>query len=314
MSAGGDAAPLDVVTGAFSFTGRAIAELLLAQGRRVRTLTRKPAPGHPLAPLVEAAELRFDDPAALVSNLGGAATLYNTYWVRFAYGETTFERAVENTRRLIAAAERAGVRRFVQISVSNADPASRLPYFRGKGIVEHALAESALSHAIVRPTLIFGPHDILVNNIAWALRQLPVFLLPGSGSYRVQPVSLADTAELAVAAGAASERSIVDAAGPELFTFGDLVRLVAQSVRSRARIVATPPRVALLVAATVGALKRDVVLTRDELEGLMGSLLVSNESPTGVERFSEWVAANAALLGRTYVSELARNFRPYAPL
>ena len=307
-------ADLDVVTGAFSYTGRFIAERLLALGRPVRTLTRAPAPGHPLAARVDAARLRFDDVDALAADLRGAQTLYNTYWIRFVHGGSTFESAVANTRVLIAAAERAGVERFVQISVSNADERSPLPYFRGKALVERAVRESTLSHAIVRPTLIFGPEDILVNNIAWALRRLPVFLLAGPGDYRVQPVSVTDTAEIAVAAGMSGENVAVDAAGPDVLTFRRLVAEVAGAVKSRARIVPAPPRAALAVAGLVGRLQRDVVLTREELDGLTESLLVSHAPPTGHDRFGDWVAAHGSSLGLRYVSELARNFRPYAPL
>jgi NADH dehydrogenase len=296
-------AELDAVTGAFSFTGKAIVDLLLARGGRVRTLSRTPAPaGSP----IEAAPLQFDDPAGLTASLRGADTLYNTYWIRFPHGGSTFEGAVANTRTLIRCAADAGVRRFVHVSVSNPSRDSRLPYFRGKAAVEDAVRAAPLEHVIVRPTLIFGPNDILVNNIAWVMRRFPAFLVPGDGSYRVQPVSVGDVARLCVDAAAGDE---LDAAAPETYTFDELVRLIRRVVRGRARIVHTPPALALGLARVVGVARRDVLLTREETRGLMDSLLVSHAPPTARESFRAWVEANADRLGRRYVSELARNYR-----
>ena len=300
-------AELDAVTGAFSFTGRAIAELLLARGRPVRTLSRAPGPaGSP----VEFAPLQFADEAWLTESLHGAETLYNTYWIRFARGGSTFERAVENTRTLLRCAEAAGVRRFVHVSVSNPSQDSPLPYFRGKAAVEHAVRDSPLDHAIVRPTLVFGPNDILVNNIAWVMRRFPVFIVPGDGAYRAQPVSVDDVARLCVDAEPGAE---LDAAGPETYSFDDFVRLIRRAVGGRARVVHAPAPVALGLGRIVGTARRDVMLTREETLGLMDSLLVSNDPPTAQESFREWLEASADQLGRRYVSELARNYR-HAPL
>jgi NADH dehydrogenase len=298
---------LDVVTGAFSYTGRHIAEELLARGRHVRTLTRRPDPSHPLASRVETAPLAFDD--ALSESLEGADTLYNTYWVRFERGATTFERAVANTRALFAAAQRAGVRRVVHVSVASPSVDSQFPYFRGKAQTEEALRESGLSHAIVRPTLIFGPEDVLLSNIAWALRRLPLFLVAGDGRYEVQPVSARDTARICVDAGEREDDVVVDAAGPERLAFEALVELVARATGARARIRHAPPAVALAVARLAGLLLRDVVVTRDELDGLRAGLLVSHEPPRGTDRIGPWLEEHGSDLGRTYTSELARNFR-----
>jgi NADH dehydrogenase len=285
----------DVVTGAFSYSGRAIAERLLADGRQVRTLSRT----DPGDPRVRAFPLRFDDPVPFE----GADTFYNTYWIRFEHRGATFAQAVENTLTLFRTARDAGVRRIVHVSVSNPSPDSPYPYFRGKAAVEAGLAELGVEHAIVRPTLVFGPNDILVNNIAWILRRFPVFLVP-RGDYRVQPVSVGDVARIAIAA-----EGTVDAAGPETLTFLELVRSVATVVGSRARIARTGPGPALALTRVADVFLRDIVLTRDELGGLMGSLLVSHEPPTGADSFGRWLAEHGDELGRSYVSELARNWR-----
>jgi len=285
-----------VVTGAFSYTGRAIAARLLADGREVRTLSRTD-PGDPRIP---AFPLRFDDPAPFA----GAETLYNTYWIRFEHGGMTFAQAVENTLTLFRTARDAGVRRIVHISVSNPSETSPYPYFRGKAEIERRLGELDIEHLIVRPTLVFGAKDILVSNIAWILRRFPLFLVP-RGEYSVQPVAVEDVASLAVGTGTGT----VDAAGPETLTFLELVQAVARVVGSRARVVRSSPGLALALTRFADVLLRDIVLTRDELGGLRDSLLVSHDPPTGAACFTDWLAANGDVLGRSYVSELARNWR-----
>jgi uncharacterized protein YbjT (DUF2867 family) len=299
---------LDIVTGAFSYTGRYIAEELLARGRRVRTLTRRPPdPSHPLAASVEAAPFVFDD--SLVASLRGADTLYTTYWVRFERGAVTFDGAVANLRRLFEAAEGAGVRRVVHVSVANPGLESPFPYFRGKAQTEEVLRSAGVSHAIVRPTLVFGPEDILVNNIAWGLRHVPIYLIPADGQGEVQPVSVRDTASICVEAGARDDDVTLDAAGPDRWTYDDFVRLIARAVGSRALIRHSSERFALAAARVAGLFLRDVVVTREELDALAAGLLVSHEAPRGRERFEPWLAENADSIGRRYTSELGRNFR-----
>jgi NADH dehydrogenase len=288
------------VTGAWSYTGRFIALRLLAEGHEVVSLSRRPGRGLD----VRFAPLQFDDTAALAESMRGAHTLYNTYWIRFPRGATTFEHAVENTRILFRAAAEAGVERIVHVSVTNPSLDSPYPYFRGKAQLERELTGLGIPFAIVRPTLVFGPEDILVNNIAWILRRFPAFLVPGRGDYRVQPVAVEDVAEIALAAD-----GVVDAAGPETFTFEQLVRMVGTAVGRRAPIVRAPAALALGLTAVAGWLLRDIVLTRDELYGLMDSLLVSAGPPRGTRRFGDWLHENGQTLGRTYVSELERNWR-----
>jgi NADH dehydrogenase len=302
------ASEFDVVTGASGYTGRYITRLLLSRGRRVKTLTGHPTRTNPFGDQIESAPFNFDRPDELARSLEGAGTVFNTYWIRFPYGGQTFDSAVENTRVMLVAATRAGVRRFVHISVTNSTT-SPLPYFRGKAMVEAALKESALSYAIIRPALIFGVEDILLNNIAWLLRRFPFFAIPGRGDYRVQPIFAADLAEIAVHAARDDRRIILDAVGPEIFTFDELVRMLASAVHRKARIVHVDPRIALAMTQIVSRLVRDVMLTRDEIRGLMTNLLVTDSPPNASTRFSQWLASNADKIGIAYASELARHFR-----
>ena len=116
----------------------------------------------------------FDEPHRLRDVLRGVTGLINTYWVRFDHPLFTHEQAVANTKVLFSAAREAGVRRIVHVSITNPDRTSDLPYFRGKAELESALQSSGVSYCILRPTVLFGKEDVLVNNIAWALRHLPV--------------------------------------------------------------------------------------------------------------------------------------------
>ena len=304
---------VDAVTGAFGFTGRHIAQRLLDLGRSVRTLTGRPqlqgTHSDPFGGQVEALPFNFDQPDALAKGLQGVNTLYNTYWVRFASGTTTFDLAVENSRALVRAAREAGVRRLVHISITNPSVDSPLPYFRGKALVEQAIRESGLSHSIVRPALVFGEGDILLNNIAWALRRFPIFPVAGDGHYWTQPVYVGDLADLAVSAAQGQNDLTMDAVGPETYTFDDLVLQLERRVGSRARIAHMPPALALSLSRVVGYFVRDVVLTKEEIAGLAANLLVSAEAPLATTRFSEWLEANGGNLGVDYASELDRHYR-----
>jgi uncharacterized protein YbjT (DUF2867 family) len=302
---------LDLVTGAFSNLGSRIAELLLERGRSVRTLTFHPDRPHRLRDQVDAMPYEFDDPVALARSLEGVSTLYNTYWVRFDRRGATFANAVANSMSLFHAARRAGVERIVHVSISNPSIASPLPYFRGKALVERGLAEVGVPYRIVRPTWIFGgEREVLANNIAWILRRIPVFALPGDGSYRVQPVHIDDVARICVEAAALDVDAVVDAAGPDVMTFAELVDAVRRAVGSRAPVLHVPPAVMAAAAQALGLAVGDVVLTAEEIRGLMAGLLTSDEVPRGRVSFTEWLGERADSLGRSYANELERHFAP----
>ncbi len=172
--------PTDAVTGATSYTGRFIAERLARDGRLVLNLTRRLAAG-------EAASSQFREAAfpasgtELIRALAGIDTLYNTHWIRFERGAVTYEWAIATSTTLLEAARDAGVRRVVHVSVIHAAHDAPTAYFRAKAQLEDLMRTLAPSHAIVRPTVTFGPGDILVNNLAWTLRRSPIFGIPGDG-------------------------------------------------------------------------------------------------------------------------------------
>jgi uncharacterized protein YbjT (DUF2867 family) len=304
-----DVREIDVVTGAFGYTGQYIARRLLDSGRRVRTITGHPKRANSFGNQVEIAPMDFSDRAGLVRSLRGASVLYNTYWVRFNHGRATFDEAVTNSRVLIQAAKEAGVRRIVHLSIANPSLDSHLPYYSGKALVEKAIADSGLSYTILRPTVIFGIEDILINNIAWFARHFPVFAIPGSGRYQLQPIFVEDLAGLAIDSAQQENNLVLDAVGPEAVTFEDLVRQIAIAVGAKPKFIHVSPRAALQMLRFVGPIVGDVILTREEIEGLMADLLVSKQPATGQTRFSAWLSQHAGVLGKRYTSELQRHYQ-----
>ena len=299
---------LDVVTGAFSYSGAAIAKALIARGRAVRTVTGHPerARGHPG---IEARPLDFDDQLGLVESLRGATTLFNTYWVRFARRQIDHDLAVANSRTLFLAAKRAGIQRIVHVSITNPSIESPFPYFRGKALVERALAESELSYAVLRPAILFGGDGVLVNNIAWLLRHLPVFGIGGDGNYRIRGIHVDDLAQLCVDAGRGVDDSVIDAVGPERLTFNELVSCIRDAVGPRSRIVHVPGALVPPVSSALGLALRDVLLTRDEYRAMALGLADTDGPSTGATRLSAWIAEQSDDLGVRYANELRRHFR-----
>ncbi len=297
---------LHAVTGAFGYSGKYIARRLLDAGHQVISLTNSLHRPNPFGERVKAYPFNFDNPARLAESLQGVSVLYNTYWVRFNY--TTFKHsiAVENTLKLFAAAKQAGVARIVHVSITNPDENSRLEYFSGKGRLERALIESGISYAILRPTVLFGKEDILINNIAWAMRHLPVFGTFGDGKYRLQPIFVDDLAALMVEQGAKRDNVIINAIGPETFTYRDLAQTIGDIIGARKPVIGVPPEIGYWAGWVIGQWMGDVMVTHAEIEGLMSDLLYVDTPPTGTTRLTTWAKENASTLGVRYASELAR--------
>jgi uncharacterized protein YbjT (DUF2867 family) len=296
------------ITGAFSYTGKYATRLLLERGYRVRTLTNHPHRENPFGDNVQAFPYSFDSPKLLRETLQGTSTLVNTYWVRFPHGRTTFEMAIANTKALLAVARDAGVKRIVHVSIANPSAESPFGYYRGKAQLEKAVIDSGLSYAILRPTVIFGAEDILINNIAWFVRRFPVFGIPGDGQYSVRPIHVEDMARLIVDCVDRTNNTVIDAVGPETFTFEELVRLITSQVGRSVRSIHMPATVAYLATLVTGWFVGDTVLTWQEYRGLMDDLLASDGPSAGQIRLSDWLTENHQKVGMRYASEVARHF------
>ena len=299
----------DVVTGSFGYIGRYITDRLLNKGRLVKTITTHTDKPNPFGSSVAAFPYDFDHPDRLVETLRGVDRLYNTYWIRFNHSGLTFEQAVDNTGILFRCAKEAGVRKIVHISVTNASEDSDLPYYAGKALQENLLRESGLAYSIIRPTLVFGREDILVNNIAWLIRKIPFFPIPGDGSYKLQPISVEDLASIAVGHGQTDSSNESDAIGPETYTYEEFVRLTASTIGRKVTFIHIPSSLSILLGKVIGLFLRDVILTKNELRGLMDEYLTSPEPPTGPTLYSEWVEKYKESIGFAYSSELSRHFR-----
>jgi NADH dehydrogenase len=297
---------IHAVTGAYGYSGKYIAQQLLDGGKTVITLTNSPARDNPFGQRIKAFPFDFDQPDLLAEHLRGVSVLYNTYWVRFNHRLFKHADAVRNTLALFEAARRAGVGRIVHISITNPSEESPLEYFRGKAKLERALMSLGVSYAILRPAILFGKEDILVNNIAWTLRRLPVFGIFGDGRYRLQPIYVDDLAALAVEQGANRENAIVNAIGPDTFSYRELVARIGQAIGKKRLIISVPPWFGHAVSRVLGKLVGDMIITRDEIEGMMSELLYVDAPPAGKTTLTEWAAAHADSLGRHYTSELAR--------
>ena len=295
------------VTGAFSYSGKYITKRLLSRGEEVITLTGHPNRPDPFNGKVKAHPLDFIE-AGMTRGLQGVDILVNTYWVRFDKGENTQARAVENTRKLVNAARAAGVKRVVHISIANPSADSHLPYYWGKAANEKTVIESGLSHAILRPTVLVGNEDILINNIAFLLRRFPIFFIPGDGSYGIQPIYVEDLADLAVEAVYRTDNYTIDAVGPDVFTFKEMVKLIGEKIGAKRPMISVPPHLALLAAQFLSLFVKDVLLTPEEVDGLMAGLLVSKESPTGRTSLANWLDANKKQAGANYASELKKHY------
>jgi NADH dehydrogenase len=295
------------VTGAFSYTGKYITRRLLPRDVEVITLTGHPNRPDPFGGKVKAYPLDFNE-ASMTRSLQGVDVLVNTYWVRFDKGENTQPRAVQNTRKLVNAAKAAGVKRIVHISITNPSAESNLPYFWGKAANEKAVIESGMSYAILRPTVLVGDEDILINNIAYLLRRFPFFALPGTGSYKLQPVYVDDVAELAAEAVFRNDSYIIDAVGPDIFTFKQMVQLIGEKIGAKRPLIPVPPRLALLAAQFLSLFIGDVLLTPEEIDGLMAGLLVSKDPPLCRTRLADWLESNKDRVGAKYASEIQRHY------
>lgn len=297
---------LHAVTGAFGYSGGYIARRLLGLGHEVLTLTNSPKRVSDLADRVAVQPFHFDNPDQLAESLRGVSVLYNTYWVRFNHKTFQHNEAVRNTLILFEAAKAAGVQRIVHVSITNPSEDSPLEYFSGKAELEQALIDSGMSYAILRPTVLFGKEDILINNIAWALRRLPVFGVFGDGNYRLQPIHVDDLAALAVEHGASDENVIVNAIGPETFTYRGLAETIGKIIGKPRRIVSVPPGLGYAAGWVMGKFVGDVMITREEIAGLMADLLYVDTPPTGETKLTDWATKHADSLGKRYTSELAR--------
>lgn len=297
---------IHAVTGAFGYSGRYIAQRLLRQGHRVITLTNSPHRQNPFRGEIRVFPFNFDKPEELTKSLRGVSVLYNTYWVRFNSRQFSFAEAKKNTLTMFTCAKEAGVERIVHVSILNPEAKPELEYFRCKAELERSLEASGISYAILRPAVLFGKEDILINNIAWMLRRFPLFILFGEGDYGIQPIYVDDLAEIAVEQGALRENSVINAVGAESFTYRELVEKIGEIIGRKRKIIQVSPEFGYIASNLIGHLVDDVLVTKDEITGLMAGLLAVDAPPAGSTRLTDWLRQHRETIGKRYTSEMDR--------
>ncbi len=295
-----------VVTGAFGYSGKYITFKLLEKGVKVKTITNSVKRFNPFGEEVKAFPFNFDNKEKLVETLKGVDVLYNTYWVRFNHKLFKHADAVANTIILFEAAKEAGVKKIVHVSITNPDKNSHLEYFSGKGVLEETLINLGVPYSILRPTVIFGKEDILINNIAWMIRKFPFFGVFGDGEYRLQPIYVDDLAELAINEGQSMDNKIIDAIGPETFTYRGLVAKIAELIGKKRKIISLSHGMGYFLGWIVSKIVGDVLITKEEIDGLTADLLYTESKPAGKTKLTDWIKENAQTLGKVYANELKR--------
>ena len=295
------------VTGAFGYTGKYIAQRLLNKGLSVKTFTNSWQRKNEFGDRIEVSPFYFDKPEKLAEALDGVSVLYNTYWVRFNHHTFKHSEAIENSIKLFQAAKKAGVGRIVHTSILKPDKNSPLEYYSGKGILEEELAATGISYSILRPGVIFGKEDILINNIAWMIRKFPVFGMFGNGNYKLQPIYVEDFADLAVEQGLKTSNAVIDATGPEIFTYKELVKTISEIISGKEiTVFPLPDLVGFWISKLVGLFKGDNLVTYQEIKGLKADLLYSDAQPAGKTKLTDWLKQNKDTVGKDYANELKR--------
>lgn len=263
----------NLITGAFSFSGRFIAEELLKTGEPIETLTGHPKSYYPYYDKITIKNYSFDNFDQMVENFKGVDTFYNSYWIRFPYKNTNWRDAISNSYKLFKACKKAGVKKIVHISVTNPSINSPYAYFKGKAIVEELLKKSGVPYTILRIAWMYEEGDILVNNIAWILRRFPVFGIFGDGSFKLQPVSLKTLGQVAVENRFMGDKTIninktIDVIGPETYTYYEFVSLINNQINTRTLLFPFPwftLFIPVFVSKFLNFILHDRLLTVDEI-------------------------------------------------
>ena len=294
------------VTGALGYSGRWIAQELIDAGHHVKTITNSLHKPNPFGNQIVIEPFNFNQPEKLTDSLKGSDVLVNTYWVRFNHNQFNHSEAVENTKILFDCAKKAGVKRIIHVSITNPSLDSELEYFKGKAELELYLSQLGIPHSIIRPAVLFGHGDILINNIAWMVRHLPIMGVFGKGDYKMQPIHVEDFAKCITTECSEEGNRTINAIGQESYTYKELVYKMMDIFNTKKPVLNTPPIIGYWLGKIVSSWKNDVTITQEEIKGLMDNLLYVDDKPIGTIRLSEWMKENKETLGVNYASELER--------
>lgn len=306
----------NLVTGSFSFSGKFITNELLKTGERVETFTNHPVTTNPNYSKITIKQYVFNDFNALVENFKGVDTFFNSYWIRFPYGSTSWMDAIRYSKDLFKACKLAGVKKIVHISVTNPKINSPYAYFKGKAIVEDLLKKSGVPYTILRVAWMFEEGDILTNNIAWILRHMPIFGIFGKGEYKIQPVSLKTLGKVAIENRYLGDKTIninktIDVIGPETLTYKEYVSLINRTIHAKTILFPFPwfaIQIPIFVSKVIGFALHDRLLTKDEIYSLKDNLLLTDSPPIGNVSFKKWLEKNKNNIGLKWANEVKRHY------
>lgn len=292
-----------LLTGATGTVGRALLRRLTAAGTPVRCLVRDPRRLGSERVRVQIALGDLGDHLSFRHALRGVDTVVHMASViRDQPNGSIEELAGVATWRLVQAAERAGVRRFVFFSTLGASTRSRARLMRAKAIAERAVVESTLDHTVFAPSIVYSPSDpymTLLQRMSW----LPMMPMPGSGRTRFEPIWAEDVADCVLAslpggpAGADSVGVRYELAGPDTLTQQDIVELALRSFHRRRRLVKVPIRVVRRGLKLVELLGGPTAFaTWDEAE-LLEVPLLSRHGTADAERLGVIPKSMRAVLG-----------------
>jgi len=292
-----------LLTGATGTVGRAVLRRLVAAGTPVRCLVRDPRRLGAERVEVQIALGDLGDHLSFRHALRGVDTVVHLASViRDQPGGSIEELAGVATWRLVGAAERAGVQRFVFFSTLGASTRSRARLMRAKAIAERAVLDSGLEHTVFAPSIVYSPSDpylTLLARMSW----LPLMPIPGAGQASFQPIWAEDVADCVLAAlpgGPAATAAVgrrYELAGPETLTHREIVEIALRSFRRRRRIVGVPAgavrRLLNLVELFGGP---TAFATWDEAE-LLEVPLISRQGTADAERLGVVPKPMRAVLG-----------------
>jgi len=297
-----------LVLGGSGFVGRHVVNQLVREGKRVVVPTRRREDARHLIllPTVDVVNGNIHDPPTLARLVAGASAVVNLVGVLNESRRETFVRVhVELVQKIIAACHAAGVRRLVQMSALNADPAGPSAYLRSKGEAEAAIASSGLDWTIFQPSVIFGREDQFLNLFATLLRYVPIMAIAAAQT-RFQPVYVGDVAHCFARAlaedGTIGQRYPL--CGPDIYTLRELVAFVGRVTEHERPIVSLPPVLGRLQARVLELLP-GTPMSRDNLASMERHSVCGCAFPAvfGV------VPASLAAIAPTYLGSAAEKSR-----
>ncbi|WP_158809896.1 complex I NDUFA9 subunit family protein [Beijerinckia sp. L45] len=294
---------LVTVFGGSGFIGRHVVQALAQHGWRVRVAARRPDLAFHLQPSggvgqIHAVQANLRYPDSVARAVRGADAVVNLVGLLAQGGKQTFSSMhVEGVKTVVAAAQAAGITRFVQMSAIGADASSPSAYGRTKAEGEAAVLATIPQAVVLRPSVVFGPEDKFFNRFAGMARLMPALPLIGGGTGKLQPVYVGDVAE-AVALGldgTAKAGTIYELGGPEVRSFKEILEFILKTTGRQRAFVSLPFATASAMAGvtekvkalTLGLLPEMLDMTRDQVE-----LLKSDNAVTAAA-----IAEGRTLLG-----------------